>query len=87
MVRRDGQWIVTDDHRLELAPGETLETRTVRFRSLGCYPLSAAVESEAATLDAVLAELRASKVSERQGGLIDADETASMERKKREGYF
>ena len=87
VVSRGGQLIVKDDHRLELAPSETLETRRVRFRSLGCYPLSAAVESEAADLDAVIAELRASSVSERQGRLIDADETASMERKKREGYF
>ncbi|MNU05552.1 Sulfate adenylyltransferase subunit 2 [compost metagenome] len=67
--------------------GETPELRRVRFRSLGCYPLSAAVESEADSLDAVIRELRASRQSERQGRLIDADETASMERKKREGYF
>jgi sulfate adenylyltransferase subunit 2 len=86
-VIRDGALIVRDDDRLLLAPGETPQMRRVRFRSLGCYPLSAAVESDAATLDAVIAELRASRASERQGRLIDADETASMERKKREGYF
>ena len=87
VVKRDGRWIMRDDERLVLAPGEVLENRVVRFRSLGCYPLSAAVESEAADLDAVIAELRASNSSERNGRLIDADETASMERKKREGYF
>lgn len=86
-VVRDGALIVRDDERLPLAPGETPQMRRVRFRSLGCYPLSAAVESDADTLDAVIAELRASRASERQGRLIDADETASMERKKREGYF
>jgi sulfate adenylyltransferase subunit 2 len=86
-VIRDGALIVRDDARLPLAPGETPQMRRVRFRSLGCYPLSAAVESDADTLDAVIAELRASRASERQGRLIDADETASMERKKREGYF
>ncbi len=87
VVVRDGRLIVRDDARMALGPGETVETRRVRFRSLGCWPLSAAVESEAADLDAVIAELRLSPVSEREGRLIDADETASMERKKREGYF
>lgn len=87
VVVRDGALIVRDDERLPLREGETPELRRVRFRSLGCYPLSAAVESEADSLDAVIRELRASKQSERQGRLIDADETASMERKKREGYF
>ncbi len=87
VVRRDGRWIMRDDARLVLQPGEVLENRRVRFRSLGCYPLSAAVESDAADLDAVIAELRDSRLSEREGRLIDADETASMERKKREGYF
>ena len=87
VVRRDGVLIVRDDDRMALAPGEAIEPRRVRFRSLGCWPLSAAVESEAADLDAVIAEVRASRLSERQGRLIDTDETASMERKKREGYF
>ncbi len=87
VVVRDGALIVRDDERLPLLPGEQVQTRRVRFRSLGCYPLSAAVESEAADLDAVIHELRTSRQSERQGRLIDADETASMERKKREGYF
>jgi sulfate adenylyltransferase subunit 2 len=87
VVERDGALIVRDDDRLTLHPGETVRIRRVRFRSLGCYPLSAAVESDAADIDAVIDELRASRRSERQGRLIDADETASMERKKREGYF
>ena len=87
VVYRNNSIIVRDDERLPLLPGETASLRRVRFRSLGCYPLSAAVDSEAETLDDIIAELRTSKVSERQGRLIDADETASMERKKREGYF
>ncbi|MET4683519.1 sulfate adenylyltransferase subunit CysD [Brevundimonas faecalis] len=87
VVERDGALIVRDDDRLPLKEGETPRMRRVRFRSLGCYPLSAAVESEADDLDAVIRELRQSRQSERQGRLIDADETASMERKKREGYF
>jgi sulfate adenylyltransferase subunit 2 len=87
VVRRDGALIVVDDHRLPLAPGEVPEMMMVRFRSLGCYPLSAAVPSVARTLEAVVAEVRASRISERAGRLIDADETSSMERKKREGYF
>ena len=87
VVERGGQLIMRDDGRMPLLPGETEQTRTVRFRSLGCYPLSAAVESEAATLDDIIAEMRASRSSERAGRLIDVDEAASMERKKREGYF
>ena len=87
VVQRDGRWIMRDDDRLTLNPGEVLETRRVRFRSLGCYPLSAAVESDAADLDAIIDELKTSKTSERNGRLIDGDEAASMERKKREGYF
>ena len=87
VVVRGGSLIVRDDDRLVLADGEVLETRRVRFRSLGCYPLSAAVESDADDIDEVIAELRATRSSERHGRLIDADETASMERKKREGYF
>lgn len=87
VVERDGMLIMRDDERMPLRPGEEEQTRMVRFRSLGCYPLSAAVPSEAATLEDIIAELRASRTSERQGRLIDTDEAASMEKKKREGYF
>lgn len=87
VVRRDGVLIMVDDERMRLNPGETPETRMVRFRTLGCYPLSGAIESEAETLDAVLAEMRASRSSERQGRLIDKDQAGSMEKKKQEGYF
>ncbi|NEX93028.1 sulfate adenylyltransferase subunit CysD [Caulobacter sp. 17J65-9] len=87
VVEREGLLIVRDDERLPLNPGEVEQVRTVRFRSLGCYPLSAAVPSEAATLDALIDELRVARTSERQGRLIDSDEAASMEKKKREGYF
>ena len=87
VVKRDGMLILRDDDRMPLLPGETEEVRMVRFRSLGCYPLSAAVESDATTLDDIIAELRGSTTSERQGRLIDTDEAASMEKKKREGYF
>src|SRR5579884_4242115 len=87
VVRRDGVWIMVDDERLPLDPGEVPETRLVRFRTLGCYPLTGAIESEAATVAEIAAELRRARVSERQGRLIDGDETASMERKKRQGYF
>jgi len=87
VVRRDGALIVVDDERMRLNPGETPEMISVRFRTLGCYPLSGAVESEAATLEAVIAEMRASRSSERQGRLIDRDQAGSMEKKKLEGYF
>jgi sulfate adenylyltransferase subunit 2 len=87
VVQRDGALIMVDDERLPLNAGETPETRKVRFRTLGCYPLTGALESEAETLDAIIAEMRASKSSERQGRLIDFDESGSMEKKKREGYF
>ena len=87
VVRRDGLLIVRDDERLPLEPGEREEVRMVRFRSLGCYPLSAAVESTAATLEEIVAEMFAARTSERSGRVIDADEAASMEKKKREGYF
>ncbi len=86
-VTRDGQIIVVDDDRMRLLDGETPVDRLVRFRSLGCYPLSAAVESEARTLDDVLVEMRSTRMSERAGRLIDQDQDSSMERKKREGYF
>jgi len=87
VVEREGALIVVDDERMQLKPGEAAEVRTVRFRTLGCYPLSGAIESEATTLDAVIAEMRASRSSERQGRLIDRDQAGSMERKKQEGYF
>jgi len=87
VVERDGVWIVLDDGRLPLLPGERPEMRKVRFRTLGCYPLTGAIDSEAATVGDITAELRLSRNSERQGRLIDGDETASMERKKRQGYF
>ena len=86
-VERGGALIVVDDARMQLRPGETPAMRRVRFRSLGCYPLTAAVESDAADLAAIVAEMRATRFSERAGRLIDHDQDASMERKKREGYF
>ena len=87
VVRRNGALIMRDDDRLTLLPGETLEMRSVRFRTLGCYPLTGAVESAAATLPEILAEMRESRVSERQGRVIDHDGASSMEKKKQEGYF
>ena len=87
VVERDGLLIMRVDDRMTLAEGEAVETRTVRFRTLGCYPLTGAVESEASDLPAVIRELRLAKVSERQGRVIDHDQTGSMERKKQEGYF
>ncbi|HEX8232704.1 MAG TPA: sulfate adenylyltransferase subunit CysD [Caulobacteraceae bacterium] len=87
VVKRDGMLIMRDDDRMPLLPGEKEEVMWVRFRSLGCYPLSAAVESRAMTLEHIIAEMRAARTSERQGRLIDSDEAASMEKKKREGYF
>ncbi len=86
-VQRQGQLIVVDDERMQLAPGERIVHRMVRFRSLGCYPLSAAIPSEAATLDDVIREMHTTRLSERAGRLIDVDQEASMEKKKREGYF
>jgi sulfate adenylyltransferase subunit 2 len=87
VVRRSGALIVVDDVRLPLDPGENPEMLTVRFRTLGCYPLTGAIESDADDIEGIIAEMRASTNSERQGRLIDHDEVASMERKKREGYF
>jgi sulfate adenylyltransferase subunit 2 len=87
VVRRSGAWIMVDDERLPLEPGEQAQLISVRFRTLGCYPLTGAVESEAKDLPAVLAEMAASRASERQGRLIDGDGAASMEQKKQEGYF
>ncbi len=87
VVNRGGQWIMVDDDRLPLLPGETPELRRVRFRTLGCYPLTAAVESDAATLPEIVREMLIARTSERSGRLIDHDDRASMEKKKREGYF
>jgi sulfate adenylyltransferase subunit 2 len=87
VVRRSGVWIMVDDERLPLEPGERPEMRRVRFRTLGCYPLTGAIESAAVSPADIVAELRDSRRSERQGRLIDSDEEAAMERKKREGYF
>jgi sulfate adenylyltransferase subunit 2 len=87
VVERDGALIMVDDARLPLHNGEAPQLRRVRFRTLGCYPLTGAIESDAATLDDIIAEMRVSTTSERQGRLIDSDESGSMEKKKREGYF
>jgi sulfate adenylyltransferase subunit 2 len=87
VVRRGAVWIMVDDDRLPMLDGERPELRRVRFRTLGCYPLTGAIESAAATVGEITDELRRSRLSERQGRLIDSDETASMERKKRQGYF
>jgi sulfate adenylyltransferase subunit 2 len=87
VVERDGNLIMVDDERFPLRPGEKPQLRRVRFRTLGCYPLSGAIESSATTLPEVIQEMLLTRVSERQGRVIDYDEQASMERKKREGYF
>ncbi len=87
VVRRGGQWLMVDDARMPLLVGEKPEMRAVRFRTLGCYPLTAAVESDAVTLEEIIRETLGARTSERQGRLIDHDSTASMERKKQEGYF
>ena len=87
VVHRQGTWIMRDDRRLQLKPNEVIENRIVRFRTLGCYPLTGAIESTATTLDAIIGEMEQSRVSERQGRLIDQDGSASMEHKKQEGYF
>ena len=87
VVERNGALIMRDDARLPLLPGEVPQMKMVRFRTLGCYPLTGAVESSAATLPEVIAEMRASRVSERQGRIIDHDGSNSMELKKQEGYF
>ncbi|BDA82955.1 sulfate adenylyltransferase subunit 2 [Aureimonas sp. SA4125] len=87
VVERGGQWIMADDERLPLRPGERPKLRSVRFRTLGCYPLSAAVESAARSVRAVVEETARAGTSERVGRLIDHDESVSMEAKKREGYF
>ena len=87
VVERDGMLIMKDDERMQLRPGEAVENRMVRFRTLGCYPLTGAIESDADTLEAIVGEMLTARTSERQGRLIDRDEAGSMEKKKREGYF
>ncbi len=87
VVMRDGTMIMVDDDRMPLEPGEVPERKKVRFRTLGCYPLSGAIESEAATLPEIIQEMLLARTSERQGRVIDHDAAASMEKKKVEGYF
>ena len=87
VVERDGMLIMVDDERMELKPGEKVEEKMVRFRTLGCYPLTGAIESEADDLPGIVREMLIARTSERQGRLIDRDEAGSMEKKKREGYF
>jgi sulfate adenylyltransferase subunit 2 len=87
VVARDGTLIMVDDDRMKLRDGEEVQSRLVRFRTLGCYPLTGAFESPAASLEEIVAEMLTARTSERQGRLIDSDESASMEKKKREGYF
>jgi sulfate adenylyltransferase subunit 2 len=87
VVTRDGQLIMVDDDRMPLLPGETPMMKQVRFRTLGCYPLTGAIESDAVTLPAIIQEMLLTRVSERQGRVIDTDQSASMEKKKVEGYF
>jgi len=87
VIERDGNLIMRDDDRMELRPGEKEVIKRVRFRTLGCYPLTGAVESNATTLPEIIEEMLVAKTSERQGRVIDHDEAASMEQKKREGYF
>jgi len=87
VVQRDGSLIMVDDERMRLNPGEKPQMKMVRFRTLGCYPLTGAIESDATTLPHIIREMFLARNSERQGRVIDYDETASMEQKKREGYF
>ena len=87
VVERDGALIMVDDARLPLLPGEIPRQRKIRFRTLGCYPLTGAIESDADSLESIIAEMLISRTSERQGRIIDQDQAASMEKKKQEGYF
>ena len=87
VVERDGTLLMVDDERFRLVPGESPQMRKVRFRTLGCYPLSGAIESDADTLPAIIQEMLLARTSERQGRMIDHDQAASMEKKKQEGYF
>ena len=87
VVERDGTLIMVDDDRMKLRQGETVQDRLVRFRTLGCYPLTGAIDSEANSLEGIVTEMFTARTSERQGRLIDSDEKSSMEKKKKEGYF
>ncbi len=87
VVQREGTWIMVDDERMPLEPGEQSQMKMVRFRTLGCYPLTGAVESTAGTLPEIIQEMLLATTSERQGRIIDHDQSGSMEQKKREGYF
>jgi len=87
VVERDGILIMVDDDRLPLRPGETPQLRKVRFRTLGCYPLTGAIESDAETIEDIVQEMLLATTSERQGRVIDFDGAASMEEKKKDGYF
>ncbi len=86
-IERDGQLLVVDDDRIQLRPGEVIQQKSVRFRTLGCWPLTAAVPSTAKTMEDVVAETLSARTSERQGRLIDHDQASAMEKKKQEGYF
>ena len=87
VVERDGMLVLVDDARMPIGPGERIEERMVRFRTLGCYPLTGAIESDASTIEDIVGEMLTARGSERQGRMIDRDEAGSMEKKKREGYF
>ena len=87
IVKRDGQWIMVDDNRLTMESGESPLMKKVRFRTLGCYPLTGASESGASNVEEIIMELLASRTSEREGRMIDKDQIGSMEKKKQEGYF
>ena len=87
VVERDGGLLMVDDERFPLDDGESVQTKVVRFRTLGCYPLTGGFESDADTLEKIIGEMLVARTSERQGRLIDADPSASMEKKKQEGYF
>ncbi|MEN8730226.1 MAG: sulfate adenylyltransferase subunit CysD, partial [Desulfuromonadales bacterium] len=87
VLEREGMLILMDDDRIKLLPGEEVQMKSVRFRTLGCYPLTGAVESDAATLPEIIQEMLLTRTSERQGRLIDHDQAGSMEKKKQEGYF
>ena len=87
VVERDGMMILAEDPRLELLPGEAKREEVIRFRTLGCFPLTGAIRSDATSLDDIISELETATVSERQGRAIDRDQSGSMEKKKREGYF
>ena len=87
VVQRQGTWLMVDDERMPLEPGERPQNRMIRFRTLGCYPLTGGIDSTAQSVEELLEEMLQSRSSERQGRLIDQDQAGSMEKKKREGYF